>query len=280
MIDIDPILAPFPGENPAGEELRYKPVYDEIREARRADDALDRGDWQHELKVSDWDRVIKLSVQALTEKSKDLQIAAWLAEALVRTEGVDGLIAGFQIMSGLLTRFWEGLYPGIEDGDLDFRAAPLEFANSTLGFMIRAIPLTDPGATSGYSWIKWQESRSVGYEEHTKDSGARQEMIADGKISAEVFDSAVARSSKEFYAGLAERIGEARALFASLDAVVDEKFGGDAPLISEIDKALADCERLVSGILKEKRAAEPDEPDEAPPGAAAEAPGEEAGLSG
>lgn len=273
MLDLDLLLAPFPGENPAGEDLRYRPVYDEIKEARRADDALDRGDWQHELKVSDWDRVIQLSVQALSEKSKDLQIAAWLAEALVKTRGFAGLIGGLKLIGGLLTGFWEELYPGIEDGDLEFRAAPLEFANTTLGFIIREIPLTDPRTTPGYSWIKWQESRTVGYEENAKDKAAREEMIADGKIPAELFDGAVARSSKEFCVGLAERIGEAREVFASLDAIVDERFGGDAPLISEIDKALADCERLVSGILKEKRAGEPDETAEAPPEEAMEAPG-------
>ena len=98
MPDLDLLLAPFPGENPAGEELRYRPVYDEIKEARRADDALDRGDWQHQLKVSDWDRVIQLSVQALSEKSKDLQIAAWLAEALVKTRGFAGLIEGLKLI--------------------------------------------------------------------------------------------------------------------------------------------------------------------------------------
>ena len=265
MIDVDAVLEAIPGENPAGEELRYAGVYDEIKEARRADDALDQGDWQRELKTSDWDQVIKLSVEALTEKTKDLQIAAWLAEALIRTEGFDGFIDGFKIVNGLLTRFWDGLYPEIEDGDTDFRAAPLEFANNTLGFMIRSIPLTDPRATSGYSWLKWQESRSVGYEEHAKDPQARKELIAEGKISAEVFDSAVERSTKAFYAGLAEKIEKALALFTALDAVVDEKFGADAPLISDIGNALKDCDRLVSGILKEKRASEPDEaPDETP----------------
>lgn len=268
MIDVDAILTPIPGDNPAGKDLRYTSVYDEVKESRRADDALDQGDWQHELKTSDWDQVIKLTVQALTEKTKDLQIAAWLAEALIKTEGFDGFIDGFKVINGLLTHFWDSLYPEIEDGDLDFRAAPLEFANNTLGLVIRSIPLTDPKATSGYSWIKWQESRTVGYEENAKDPEARKELIAEGKISAEVFDSAVSRSTKEFYAGLAGKIGEARELFTSLDAIVDEKFGSDAPLISEMNAALTDCERLVSGILKEKRASEPDEVPEAPqPGA-------------
>ena len=35
------ILNPIPGENPGGADLRYDPVYDKIKEARREDDNLD-----------------------------------------------------------------------------------------------------------------------------------------------------------------------------------------------------------------------------------------------
>ena len=81
-VDIQAILAPIPGENPAGESLRYTPVYDDIKEARRADDMLDLGDWQHEVKTSDWDRVADIAIEALTSRTKDLQIAAWLLERI------------------------------------------------------------------------------------------------------------------------------------------------------------------------------------------------------
>jgi len=35
LMDIDALMAPIPGDNPAGEDHRYSPVYDEIREARK-----------------------------------------------------------------------------------------------------------------------------------------------------------------------------------------------------------------------------------------------------
>ena len=121
VIDIDAILAPIPGDNPAGEDLRYSPIYDEIKEARRADDPLDRGDWQREIKTSDWDKVIAVSVEALTGKTKDLQIGAWFVEALTMSEGFEGFVAGIKILSGFLRDSWDNLYPGIDDGDLDYR---------------------------------------------------------------------------------------------------------------------------------------------------------------
>jgi len=128
-IDIDALLAPIPGENPAGEDLRYSPIYDDLKEARRADDQLERGEWQREIKTSDWGKVISIAIEALSKKSKDLQIAAWLTEALIRKEDFSGLATGLRLMLGLLKNYWENLYPPLEEGDLDFRAAPLQFLN-------------------------------------------------------------------------------------------------------------------------------------------------------
>ena len=133
-IDIDVILAPLPGDNPAGENLRYTPVYDEIKEARRADDPLDRGDWDREIKTSDWDRVIALSVEALTEKTKDLQIAAWLSEALTRTEGFEGLIVGLKILAGFLSNFWDTVYPEIDEDDRLKRGRMTDWMDLGQGF--------------------------------------------------------------------------------------------------------------------------------------------------
>jgi type VI secretion system protein ImpA len=243
-IDIEAILEPLSGENPSGESLRYDPVYDEIQEARRADDQLDRGDWQHEIKTSDWDRVSDLAVTVLTERTKDLQIGAWLLESLATTQGFAGLHVGLQIITGFLQQFWDTVYPVLEDDDLDYRIGPLEFLNDKVWLIIKQIPLTDPQATAGYSWLKWQESR--------------QEDKAEGKISTEDFDRAVGRSSKSFYAILHENIQTCLEDFRLLDEIVDEKFGREAPRLAEFKTALEDCDFLVAKVLKEKREQEPE----------------------
>ena len=41
-IDIDSLLAPIPGDNPAGGSLAYSPEYDQIREARRSDEDINQ----------------------------------------------------------------------------------------------------------------------------------------------------------------------------------------------------------------------------------------------
>lgn len=266
-IDIEAILAPLAGDNPSGESLRYDPVYDEIQEARRADDLLDKGEWQHEIKTSDWDRVFDLTVPTLTERTKDLQIGVWLLESLTSTEGFAGLHAGLKIITGFLRKFWDNLYPEIEDDDLDYRAGPLEFLNDKVWLAIKQIPLTDVGRAPGYSWMKWQESRQVGAEQDTRnqygdvDEGkkqARQEAIAEGKLTAEDFDAAVGMSSRAFYETLYEHVTACVEEFKLLDETVDEKFGREAPRLAEFKGALEDCDRLIARILKEKKQLEPD----------------------
>src|SRR5688500_7841356 len=111
VIDLDLIFQPISEEAPSGQDLKYSGVYDEMREARRADEKLAQGEWQTELKVADFPKVLNIGVDALTTKTKDLQIAAWLTEALVSVHGFAGLRDGLKIMAGIQERFWETLYP-------------------------------------------------------------------------------------------------------------------------------------------------------------------------
>src|SRR5438309_1746451 len=121
----DDLLNPIPGDNPAGENLRYAPIYDKIKEARREDDDAPQGEWRRERKLADWPLTIKLIVEALSKKSKDLQLAAWLTEALLRRDGIAGLRGGLGLLHGLIDNFWDTLYPELEDGDAELRATPL-----------------------------------------------------------------------------------------------------------------------------------------------------------
>jgi type VI secretion system protein ImpA len=258
-IDIDTVLAPLPGDSPVGEDLRYTEVYAEIKEARKAEDDFAMGEWQHETKSADWSAVLSRTVDALTTRSKDLQIAAWLAEALVELEDFEGLAAGFKILQGLIENFWETAYPKMEDGDIEYRLAPFEFLNERLSTCIRQAAVT----SSGYSWFRWQESRDVGYEADTKNKFGdgdetkkqrRDELVAEGKITAEQFDAAVVQTPRQMRSALTAQLASCQEAFAALDKRVDEKFGRDAPRISDIGQALEECARLVGRVYGEQKA--------------------------
>src|SRR5215467_9415975 len=97
----DNLLNPIEGTNPSGANLRYDPLYDKIEEARREEAYPPPGMTERDRKVADNPLVIKLSTDALTTKTKDLQIAAWLTEALLKQKGFSGLQDGLLLCSGL-----------------------------------------------------------------------------------------------------------------------------------------------------------------------------------
>ncbi|HWR67994.1 MAG TPA: type VI secretion system protein TssA [Desulfomonilia bacterium] len=261
QLDMAAFLAPIPGDDPAGEDLRYTDVYERIKEARRADDMLNQGDWQREVKRSDWTTVVEVALEALSTRTKDIQIAVWLTEGLIKKHGFAGLNAGLTIIETFVREYWDHVYPRAEDGDLEYRSGPLEFLNDKVALSIREIPMTDDKASEGYSWNRWQESRQVGYEKDTKNQWGdadehktrmRQERMAEGKIPAETFDEAVGKTSKDFYLNLADDLDACMETFNRFDAVVDEKFGRDAPRLSELKKAIEECQRLSGTIVKDK----------------------------
>ncbi len=139
------LLQPIPGPNPSGQDARYSGLYDQIKEARRQDLDLPQGEWVHERKIADWGKVIQLCSGALTTTTKDLQIAAWLTEALLHRRGVSGLTEGLNLLRGLIDQFWPTVYPRSQDDELEFRAGPLEWVGSRLGEAVNSLPLPPAG---------------------------------------------------------------------------------------------------------------------------------------
>ena len=152
------LLQPIPGNSPGGVSLRYDPIYDKIKEARREDVDLPLGEWQRTLKIADYPLVIKLAGDAVAAKSKDLQLAVWLIEAHVRREGFGILPDCFKFLHDLTDQFWDSLFPEIEDGDLELRAGPLEWVGEKFDPCLRGLPI----ASGKLSWFKYKESRAVG----------------------------------------------------------------------------------------------------------------------
>jgi type VI secretion system protein ImpA len=255
QIDLGALLAPISEEKAGGEDLRYSQEYDEIKEARRSDDPLDQGEWKTEIKKADWNKVISLSVNALTGRTKDLQIAVWLTEALIVTEGFEGCLVGLRVINGLIADFWDCLYPAVEEGDLEYRMAPLEFLGEKVGPSLADVPITERAKAQAFSLAQWQESRKVGYESDTRDEEKlkrREEYLAEGKANPEEVDSAIAASSPAFYEDLAEDLVGCKEEFATLDRLVDERFGQDAPRISDFGKVIDEAAEIVEKICRQK----------------------------
>jgi type VI secretion system protein ImpA len=261
------LLDPIPGPSPSGENLYYSPLYDKIKEARREEEDIAQGDWRREVKKADYPLVIKLATEALSKKSKDLQLAAWLTEAMLRQEGAGGLADGLDLLRGLLENFWDSVYPELEDGDAEMRATPLEWVGSRLGDAVKHIPLT----RSGLDWFRYKDSRAVPSEADAATSeakaSARETALAEGKMPPEEFDAAFDATPTEFCTSLQAGFERVLESIEALGQVCDEKFGDAAPGFGPMQTTVGEVRQTVRILLARRGA---------PEAAAAEEPVEEA----
>ena len=250
-LDFDALLAPIDGDNPAGESVRYAGTYDAIQEARREDDDLDRGDWERATKVADWAGVIATATDTLATRSKDLQIAVWLVEALIKRHGFAGLRDGLRLLWELQERFWDSLYPEIEDDDLEFRAAPLEWLNEKIAVPIRQVPVTQGLNGERYSWFDREESR-VTDNLGRRSEEAMQAAIASGKLTGEQFDKAAESTPLDYYQTIFEDLTQGQEAYDKLDQLLDDHYGRAAPSCMNIKQALQDCHAMVEDMVKKR----------------------------
>ena len=273
MIAVEELLQPISEDSPSGGDLRYDPVYDKIKEARREDDDLNQGAWQTERKVADFSQVISLSTNLLKQKTKDLQLAAWLTEALLRKEGIAGFNEGLQLLQGMLEKFWDSVFPLIDEDDLGLRAGPIEWIARKFDVPIRNTALN----RDGHNLPQYNESRTVGYEDQAKTPDLkkkREKDLKEGKLPPEAFDKSFTETPKAFYASLEKQLDASLANIDALSKLCDDKFGDDSPSFNTLKTSVQEVRHVTHGLLTKKREIEPDPVVEEPPAEAAAGEGE------
>src|SRR5947209_2971230 len=113
--DLEVLLTPIPGDAPQGIDIRedfsaaspYNRLRDARSEARDAERGQDAGGDDVRDPTPLWRSVRELALTTLAETTKDLEIAAWLTEAFVRSHGLAGLAAGARLIAGLAERYWD-----------------------------------------------------------------------------------------------------------------------------------------------------------------------------
>ncbi len=274
VIDLEAIMQPISEENPSGENMRYSGLYDEITEARRADENLSQGEWQTELKLADYRKVISLAVPALTSKTKDLQIAAYLTESLVKQHQFIGLRDSLQLMSGLQDNFWETIYPEIDEGDMEGRANAISWMDAQCAFAIKEATITQG---NGYNLLNWEDSKRFIFPDNidTLDSADQQRYAAlreqaekENRVTDELWKKAVGSSRRAFYEDLTLLIEECWEAYREINRVIEERFDSNQmPGLSNLKNALEAVQTQVGILLTLKREEEPGEADEElPPG--------------
>lgn len=268
VIDLEALFQPITEENPSGEYVRYSGIYDQISEARRADENLSQGEWQTELKVADYRQVINLAVNSLTTQTKDLQITAWLSEALVKEYGFAGLRDTLKLLSGLQERFWETLHPEIDEGDMEGRANAISWMDMQTSLAIKSAKIT---GGDGYSFYDWEDSKRFDIPENldTLDSMDQQryrELQAQAererRVTADLWRKAKTATKRIVCEEVNFAIEECWAEYKELNRVIEEKYDrNQMPGLTNLQKSLDAIHTQVKKLLDEKRLEEPSDDD-------------------
>jgi type VI secretion system ImpA family protein len=251
QIDVLDLLQPIPGGNPAGESLRYQGTYDRIADARREDDpSLSQGIYKSTLKRAEWATVETICVEALTKRSKDLQLAGWLLEAWLHQHGFAGVTNGLRLLAGLCEQFWDDLYPALEDGDLEGRIAPFYWIEQKLTLKLKQIPLTLPDdvVKQSYSYVDW-ESACHFENLAMKDPRALQEALAKINPTVSTFRAAITATDLSFHDEMAQDLDNAIVACLSVEQVLDQKCGKDGPGLRQFKETLSLIQQLISQDL-------------------------------
>jgi type VI secretion system protein ImpA len=252
-IDFERLLAPISPEKPCGDSLRWEPIYDELSQARKSrKDPLDAS----ADKSPEWDQIASLATELLATRSKDLLIAGWLAEALLRTYGFRGMRDGFKVIRSLCEQYWDQLHPLPEDGDLSIRAAPLAWLMShdggaRLPAAIREAPVAPAAAGEILNWNFWNLRRPAPQGKDEKEE-AFKKRNAESEQKRQLFDGSVETAPVVYYQALLADIDAGVAELDALTFILDQRLADQSPSSTELKKAIAEIRVFVYDVLKRR----------------------------
>lgn len=250
--DLEALLAPLPGDAPAGIDMRedfspqsaYYRLRDARAEARAAERAADTPDadqagagGQDAPMPPQWRTVRDLSMKVLTEQSKDLEVASWLTEALVRIDGLIGLAAGAKLIAGLTEAFWDSnLYPVPDEDGIATLVGPVAGLNGvggdgTLTQPLRKITLWQRPDGSGFGF--WQYEQSVELAS-ISDPARLEARLRAGVVPFDDMEREARSVGVASLGALREQASEALQAWQAMSDVLDARAGADSPPTSRI----------------------------------------------
>ncbi|MEE3627479.1 type VI secretion system protein TssA [Nitrospirillum sp. BR 11752] len=250
VLDLSALLAPIPGDQPCGPDLRVynggDAAYFQLKDLRATARAIERrADSEDEAQSSlgEWQRIQDLARAVLAERSKDIEIAVWLTEAAVRLDGFAGLADGFRLLAGLVDRYWDGVHPEPDEDGIAVRLAPIgglngHGAEGTLIQPIRKVPLLREDQPIAY-W-HYALAQRASQTPDTRNRPGRTPPPTLDALSQRMGQVPAVRNR-----ALLADIRACRQAFRDLDRLLTERAGADAPPTSTITHILEEVEDAV-----------------------------------
>jgi len=286
-IDMAALLAPIAEDAPAGSDLRedfsaqstYYRLRDARAEARAAERQADADPSAESSMPPQWRQVRELAIKALSSQSKDLEVAAWLTEAMVRLDGPRGLAAGAHLVTKLAEAFWDdNLYPMPDEDGIATRVAPLTGLNGVDGDGTLAQPLrkfslyTRPDGSPMAFW-QYKQSEDLA----TMEAARAAQKVGQGVVPMDTVQNEARAAGQAHFGALRADLREAQAQWRGMGEVLDAKAGQDSPPTRRVRELL---DYLLAATARYAAADAEAAPDEADSGAAAGGGGTAGGAGG
>lgn len=117
---LEELSAPLSEGQVCGPELGYDASFMALEAAALGTPERQSGDVVVAAEPPNWPYVYS-SALALAKRTRDLRLAVLLTRAGARTQGLVGYAAGLMLVSRLIERYWDSVYPLLEEGDATMR---------------------------------------------------------------------------------------------------------------------------------------------------------------
>ncbi len=250
-IDIAALLIPFAGDAPAGADPRedfspqapYRALRSARGAARTAERAADADPNAEQTPPAEWRTVRQVATKLLGETCKDLEVAAWLAEALVRTDGLAGVAAGATLIAGLVRGFWgQGLLPPLDQDGVAGLVSPVEGLSGTGGDGTLMQPLRKTVLflrPDGAAVPFWAFDASMKLKGEADQARVKQ-RIAAGVVPFDDMERDARAAGGARFAALRASARAALQCWNDMSAALDEVAGSDSPSTSRVRGLLED----------------------------------------
>ncbi len=253
LIDLAALLAPIREDAPAGADLNRSPLFDKINELRTTDDpggAVDESVGKlrdGQARVADFPKVIALCTEALTNKTKDLTLVAYLTEALARVHGLAGIHDGILLLHGMHERWWEEMYPRAADNDLEPRAMWLERFDRLVQKTLADLELTVRVDGETHAFWEWQNAQHKGEKASQASADTRDGLMAEAQELRAALEKAVEKTPRKFYQDLVAAGEGCQQALEEVRNLVDEKFRS-APGVENLEDPIPNFGALRQGL--------------------------------
>jgi type VI secretion system protein ImpA len=241
--DLAALLEPIPGDAPQGVDIRedfssqspYNRLRDARSDARDAEKMIDNGDPNAGDPMPGWRTVRDVGLKTLKETTKDLEVAAWVTEAYVRSHGLAGLFAGASLIKGLSEQYWDALFPLPDDYGVETRVAPITGLNGRDGGGSLIQPLYklhffDRPDGTPVTFFTYQSSEQL----PSLPTERRDARIAAGAIPWEDMENEARTAGAASMGRLRDQAAAALEAWEAMANVLDEKASEDPPSTSHV----------------------------------------------